>query len=232
MSQRLSLFNAGYHATTPAHYYSQLQLVDQLAPHAEGAVREHLDQLCTTLKQSETACLASLQMAGSTAIDLELQPGRLPNSADDYFRWLNEFVAQFEATYPMSKIDHYYFLFGRKLGEILSNLKLAGCCLELDARFEKALVLQNKSEKCIKDNEYILFKLIAPAALLSSEPRHNYFNVFYKKINAAYQPFRNLDLGTLGPDGMLALCAELDAFGKEVEKGYQECSTLLKELEV
>jgi len=38
---------------------------------------------------------------------------------------------------------------------------------------------------------------MAAAALLSSEPRQNYFNVFYRSISEEFQPFKNINVSEL-----------------------------------
>src|SRR5690606_22610988 len=124
----------------------------------------------------------------ATQLELTLPPG--PKQAEEYFNWLGSFVETFENAFPMSKIDHYYFLFGRKLAEISSNIKFALCCIKTDKALGNLLNLGRKTDKCLKDNEFILFKLIAPAALLSSEPRHLFFNRHYKDLSSSWDPFR------------------------------------------
>src|SRR5690349_10389476 len=166
MSQRLSLLNAGFSAAAPAQFYSQLELAGQLRSHEHPEVRQRVEGLLTSLKSQETEHRNSLSRARELAASLELTAGNLPAGPDEYFEWLPRYVETFEQVFPMSKIDHYYFLFGRKLGELISNVKLAATCLDLEASLNRAVELSRKSEKCIRDNEYILFKLIAPAALL------------------------------------------------------------------
>src|SRR5690606_33921137 len=125
----------------------------------------------------------------------------------------------------------YYFLFGRNCTELLTNLQFACTCLEIEIETENTLQLQRQIDKCIKDDEYILFKLIAPAALLSSEHRHNFFNVYYKKINVAFEPFRGLESGNEKED-MRQLHSGLTDYCKQVEAGLKECFTQLQELGV
>jgi hypothetical protein len=232
MSQRFSLFNAGFSAAAPAQFYSQLQLADQFRAHADEQVRREMEGLVNSLKAHENEYLASLSLARELASGLEITLGTLPTNPNEYFDWLPRYVEEFEHSFPMSKIDHYYFLFGRKLAELATNVRLASTCLELEASLNKALALEAKTEKYIRDNEYILFKLIAPAALLSSEPRHNYFNLLYKSMNSSFESIRKLDYRSLAVEEMRKACDELRKFENQVREGYASCSSLLKELEV
>jgi hypothetical protein len=230
MSQRFNLFSAGFCANAPALYYHQQDLAGQHGLLVHNSVSAAIGDILPALKQKEDVHLSQLRTALSIAREFEVDAPDLPANGEDYFDWFAAYVKAFEDSFPMSRIDHYYFLFGRKISEILVNLGLASSCLDLQLSLGNAVDLSRKTDKSIKDNEYILFKLIAPAALLSSEPRQNFFNVYYRSINGAFEPFRGLDVIALKEPEMRKLSSDLRAYGDEVLKGYRQCESQLKEL--
>jgi hypothetical protein len=230
MSQRLSLFSAGFCANAPALYYQQRDLAGQYELLADAGLHRKMDEFFAKLELNENNQTDFLKSATEIAREFEVDAPAIPQNADEYFEWLPAFVNEVEKSFPMNRIDHYYFLFGRKISEIVVNSAFACCCLDLQVALGNGLDLSRKTDKCIKDNEYILFKLIAPAALLSSEPRQNFFNVFYRSINAAFEPFRGIEAGELNETEMCKLSDDLRLYEKEVMKGYRDCETQLRSL--
>ena len=197
---------------------------------ADPGLRTRAGEFLKKLGLKEELQKERLRTAYSIAKEFEVDAPELPANADEYFEWFPAFVKAVEKSFPMSRIDHYYFLFGRKISEILVNSEFASCCLDLQLELGNGVDLSRKTDKCIKDNEYILFKLIAPAALLSSEPRQNFFNVYYRSINAAFEPFRGLEVAGLESAAMSKLSSDLRAYQKQVEDGYSDCESHLKAL--
>lgn len=232
MGQRFSLFKAGHFAHAPACHFNELLLAQQHAANGDERVRAALERLQSAGMEMKPALIGQLRAATDIVLDFDLESPPVPETAQDYFGWLPRFVEVVEQNFPMSRIDHYYFLFGRKGTELQTNLEFACTCLELDISLDKALNLERKTDKCIKDNEYILFKLIAPAALLSSEPRHNFFNVYYKKINADFEPFRGIEVSGMSKEELEGLCARLRAYADGVSSGFKQCLSQLEQLEV
>ncbi len=232
MSQRFSLFYAGFCVSAPALYYNQLQLTRKLESEQDERTRLTRDELVTQAEDLYAEQVTNLKTAESIAQSLEVTVPALPQDTESYFAWAPKFVDVFEQSFPMSRIDHYYFLFGRKLSELIVNQELAALWLDVQSKLDAGPELARNSDKFIKDNEYILFKLIAPAALLSSEPRHNYFNVLYKDLNAAFDPFRGIDTSTMVNSGRDKLSGDLRAYGQKAREGFKGCISLLKELGV
>lgn len=232
MSQRSSLLNAGYCANAPALYYSRAQLAGQHIQSDDTRVRQVVAQFRDENEKGRQEWEDLLRKAADIANQFEIEPPVLPGTPEQFFAWLPDFVEAFESSFPMSRIDHYYFLFGRKCAELYVNFQLACTCISLDLSLDRALDLNRRIEKCLKDNEYILFKLIAPAALLSSEQRQNFFNVFYKKMNSAFEPYRSFEAAGLSPEKMQRLNDELVVLSNEIKSGYEGCLTAMKDLGV
>ena len=231
MSQRYNLFNAGYSSGAPALYYGTVQLTRQFASHLSREASEAITVVNRENEARQAEAERQLKAACDTAGQFELQVPPAPGDPAGYFTWLASFSEVFDRNFPMSRIDHYYFVFGRKCAEILANLGLACTCLHLDATLNRELDLHRKTDKCLKDNEYILFKLIAPAALLSSEPRQNFFNVLYKKLNSSFEPYRGVNVEKMSAAEMISLKAGLEAFSLEVSSGHEECAKSLQALD-
>ena len=232
MSQRLCLFNAGYSAYAPSLYYNQMSLTNSYSGHPEARGRECILKLTEYLQGCKDENNSYLETAIGIAKQFDLQTLSPPANYIEYFTWRNQFTEVFENQFPMSRIDHYYFLYSRKIAEIIGNLGLIECYLGLQIESANALDLKSGVDKCLKDTEYILFKLIAAAALLSSEPRHGYFNATYKEINAHFMPFRNMDILQLKEGELKNLAGDLKSYRNTVEDGYKKCAGLLKELQV
>jgi hypothetical protein len=232
MSQRFCLFDAGYSAYFPALHFNKMSVVTNFSEHSEESVKSYAGGLITELEKEAGESRSRLEKACELAKVFDLSPGDLPSGYVTYFPWLAGFTDLFETQFPMSRIDHYYFLYGRKLAEIQTNIGLTQWYIKLFLNSKKLLDLTSGIEKCLKDTEYILFKLVACAALLSSEPRHGFFNVNYKKLNESYAPFREITFRELNDEQIEETQGKLAWYYEQVSSGLQHCVSSLQELQV
>lgn len=230
MSQRFTLFYAGYTAYAPALYFHQLDFIDICRNEESEAVKNYISDCRNNLQSAEYECTTHIKTAASVAEHLDIEIPALPTNSQDYFQWLARYTESFEREFPMARIDHYYFLFARKISEIICNLGLLQVYLRFPVSAAVSFDLSRKTEKCLKDIEYILFKLMAAAALLSSEPRQNYFNVYYKAICQEFTPFKGIEAGSMEEPELRKLGAALAEYELSVMNGFKKCIGLLKEL--
>jgi hypothetical protein len=230
ISQRFSLFYAGFTAYTPAFYFGGVAFANDYKGDESQEVCKHMLGLLNDLSDKESESTTHLKTAISIADHFKLKTLPQPLNAKDYFDWLGHYIETVENQFPMARIDHYYFLFSRKIAEILCNTGLmklyADACLKLGEQID----LKRKIEKCLKDNEYILFKLMAASALLSTEPRQNYFNVFYRSLMQEFEPFKGINLDELNTKELEKLISDLSGFETLTMDGFKKCIGMLKEL--
>jgi hypothetical protein len=232
MNQRLSLFFAGYCAYNPALYYGQKSLVDEFSSSEDEILRGQINLLSQSLADAHFEPESNIATAISIAEKLEIKTLKKPVDPSTYFDWRENYTEQFESQFPMSRIDHYYFLYSRKIAEVFSNIGLAEKLLGIKYFLSGECPADRKIDKYLKDSEYILFKLIAAAALLSSEPRHSCFNQHYRQLSQGYQQFKDITAGTLDREEIPALCNRLLNYQRDVEKAVKECVVVLKDLDI
>lgn len=228
MSQRFSMFNAGYSAAAPNYYFRQLAFIDQYKN--ESAFARPLENLSSFLKKQDPKYSEYILTATSLAKNFNIPVMSAPNSYDTYFEWQNQYIEAFEKKFPMNRIDFYYFFYGRKISEIQSNICLAKDYVEINPELGGAIDLNKKIDDCLKDSQYIIFKLIAAAALLSSEPRLNFFNVLYRQVSSEFEQFKSIDLSSLDKDEFKNLSPKLENYRVMITDGYKKCCTLLEEM--
>ena len=231
MNQRLCLFFAGYYAYNPALYYNQRQLIHEFSLTGEQKAQDVASRLNGDLAESHFEPESNIRAAMSIAREFQIPDLNEPKDFTGYFDWREQYTGKFEQLFPMSRIDHYYFLFARKLSEVYCNIGFAEKLLKLRAEIPPEVNLDRKIGKCLKDSEYIFFKLIAAAALLSSEPRQSCFNQHYRRLLKEYEQFKGVEIPAQ-PNDSSGLQASLKAFSQEVETGIKECAGVLKELGV
>ncbi len=232
MNQRLSLFFAGYCAYNPALYYEQKSFVEEYSSAEDAVLRAQIDLLSASLAEGHFEPESNIKTAASIAEKFEIKTLKAPVDPSTYIDWRENYTEQFESQFPMSRIDHYYFLYSRKVAEVFCNIGLAEKLLGIKYHLQGEWPADRKIDKYLKDSEYILFKLIAAAALLSSEPRHSCFNQYYRQLSQGYQQFKDITAGDLDRERIPNLCKELLAYQQEVEKAIKGCVTVLKELDI
>jgi hypothetical protein len=230
MSQRFNLFYAGFTVYAPTLYFNQLEFIDICRNSLDKASLEPVIELSKHLEQQKDENNSYLKTSLSIAAQLGLNIHEQPENPHMYFDWLTHYTETVEQVFPMGRIDYYYFLYSRKIAEILCNAGLIKTYIDLHGKTGAEIDLFHKIEKCLKDNEYILFKLMAPAALLSGEPRQNYFNEFYKSLceNHRHIPTSNIQEMEMG--NLKKLHKQVDEYSILVMDGFKKCVLLLKEI--
>jgi len=230
MSQRFSLFYAGFTAQVPALYFSRLEFIDACKSEEGEAVKNFISSYSQMLQQEVYENTTHLKTAISIAKHLEMELLPEPKNSDDYYNWLVHYTDCIEKEFPMARIDHYYFLYSRKIAEICKNIGLVSTYMDFSLSAGQAMDLPRKVEKCLKDTEYILFKLMAAAALLSSEPRQNYFNIYYRSLCQEFLPFKEMDITKMSEPEFKKLGSSIKEYELLVLDGFKKCIGLLKEL--
>ncbi len=232
MNHRFCLFYSGYTTYAPTLYFKQKLVLRKLDSELNKNIKIQIQKYSEKINDSEEEYFSYIKTSDAVAIYFELDVQIKSTTEEDYFLWLKNYTSAIENRFPMSKIDHYYFLFARRLAEIISNIRLAKTQLELSQIINQPSIFFDGISKCFQDNEYIIFKLVAPAALLSGENRHGYFNAFYKEINSVQEKFKSINLISLKETEIETLIANLDIYDRVVLNGFKKCITLLKELEI
>jgi hypothetical protein len=230
MSQRSGLFNAGYSVVAPLPYFNQLALIDRCSASDNLVIKSMVQEMKDEMAVLNSSREKHLQAASELALHFNIPTPALPGTPAEYIGWKNQYIEAVEERFPMSRIDFYYFFYGRKLSEILCNVDQLRRIAGYSAEVADGLDLWKKADDCFKDSQYIIFKLIAAAALLSSEPRHNYFNVYYKQFSHEFEQFSSTDLKALTEDGKKALVTNLESYQAMLLEGYHKCVSLLLEL--
>ena len=231
MNPRCCLFNAGYFAQMPAIYFSKKTFAEKYTGHESAEIGVYFRNLMETVESSFPEAGHCLDEATKLAERFQVQIGDKPTSEHAYSNWIGSYIENFERQFPMTRIDHYYFLFGRKLAEIIKNTELLICFNTVLSDLGRGIDLSQEVQRCTKDNEFILFKLMAGSVLLSSEPRHGYFNSLYRQMCQEFELIKSFDFisGNIERNRMQS---ELRDFEKSVTDGFEKCCALLKELDV
>jgi len=231
ISQRLNLFYAGFAAFQPSLHYNREALYGKVC--SDSLTQQYsscLEKLKSSIVDTADEAKSHLSTAASLAKYFNLELTLVPQTLSDYFTWQSQYCDAFESRFPMSKIDHYYFLYGRKNAELLCNAGLMQSYLHLHLGTECKLEVWSGLNKCLKDTEYILFKLIAASALLSSEPRQSHFGDHYKMISNRFFEFRGLDPSTFDKSALTKMTEGLQNYENCVVSGFKSCMKLLSDL--
>lgn len=232
MSMRYNLFNVGFSACKPSYYFNRQALYhryfNSIDENLSRKISSLHDQLEIEDKENRVLIEQVVRLAGLFQIKLPITS----LTHENYFAWFNDCVELFEKEFPMTRIDYYYFFYARKLSEIVCCLDMLGVYLELSIVANDKVYFLEKAGSNLKDVEYILFKLIAPAALLSGEHRHFYFNTFYKEMCTNFEPFRQTNLEEMGVAQLNLFNTKIAEFRTSVMEGYSKCTNLLKDLGV
>jgi hypothetical protein len=228
MSQRLNLFYAGYSVAAPSYYYKVLAFLKQ----HEGNTEFHpaLSGFKTEILKQNDQHKSFLVTADELASNFNISIPDLPESNEEYFEWQKSYIDAFERKFPMSRIDYYYFFYGRKIAEIYANISLARTFIGYSFKLDGQINMRSRIDSCLKDTQFIIFKLIAAAALLSSEPRLNFFNVFYRQVSAEFEKFKSVDISEISNEELQKLSENLASYNGIVSEGYGKCITLLEEM--
>src|ERR1700749_478588 len=120
MSQRFCLFYAGYTASAPSLYFNKVVLLNSyLQEYQESTWLKNLSQ---QLSDESYTTDADIKTALSSADYFKLEVMPQPSVPDAYFNWLKDYIAVFEEQFPLTRIEHYYFFYARKIAEMLLHL--------------------------------------------------------------------------------------------------------------
>jgi hypothetical protein len=232
MNHRFSLFVAGYTAYVPGLYFRQKKTLNSKVDLIYTSHQVTFKRYLTAADEIEAEFMSYIEMAKSLAYGFNIEIETLEEFDNLYFDWQKAYTQAFELEFPMTRIDYYYFFYGRKLAELRTHIYLAKLTLKLSLDFDYIPDLFVQAEKYIKDAEFDLAKLIAPSVLISSEHRQGYFSVLYKNLNQGFESLRKLDVKKIEEYESEVLIKQLDLFEKNVLDGFHACVKLLKELEV
>lgn len=230
MQQRFKLFHAGYTASLPGLYFSKQKIKESFLLPDDVEIQKNLTNYFKTFEEEKSEHISHLVIAVSLADYFEIKNFETPHTSLDYFKWHDEFIHEFESKFPMARIEHYYFLYARRIAELLKNMGLINTYVDIQLMSKKQLDFSSKIEVCIKDSEFILFKLMAPTALLSSEPSQSCFNMLYKQLREEIQVFKEVDVVNADKEELLKLKKSAENFSIVLLEGYKKCSAVLQEL--
>src|SRR4051812_45120602 len=112
MNHRFNLFNAGFNAYAPTVYYSKLALLSDLEKEEDDEIKKALATINASLSAQVEQNKSYISYAIKAAQEFELPvPEIQPSNYTDYNEWLKQYIETVESQFPMSRIDHYYFLY-------------------------------------------------------------------------------------------------------------------------
>jgi hypothetical protein len=231
MAQKLCLFYAGYACRMPSLYFDSVRLVNDCRDSGEQEFDKCLSEFEKELEHDSYEPFTQLRTAVSIAKYFNLQVQPIPQDEKTYFIWMPHYIGKMEDRFPMNQIAYYYFYYARRISELICTLGVSRVSLHLMA--ESCFIrpdLTERTQKNLEDAEYILFRLIASSALLSSEYGHRYFNVFYQDLNRRFALFRNLDISKMKTADMKATVQNMDDYMTNARKGIQKCICTLRDL--
>jgi hypothetical protein len=228
MGLRTLLFHGGYCAAAAQAYFGQLEFLTSQADDPANPAK-YLENLKEKLKGEHSDCEANLTTALQMAVQVEVKVDACGSEPHAFRDWFWQFVEAVEARFPMNRIDHYYFLFGRKMSEISSNTTIAAALLRARG-YANSSDTAYRIEKCLRDCEYSLFKLTAPSALLAGEPRQGHFGTIYRRMNQEFAPFRNASMGAHSKMSDDETAGRLEKYGLARKGEFSDCKAILEEL--
>lgn len=230
IGQRFNLFYAGYTASLPASYFQKQKILEGLTDIESASIKTAINSYLTSLLDDKPVQISNLTSALNLAETFDLAIFELPNTSSDYFKWFEDYVFAFESKFPMMKVEHYYFLYARKIAEILSNLEQIILYVDLQLLMKDSIDYHTQLTNSILNCEFIVFKLMAPAALLAGEPRHGCFNVFYKQLNEHIQKLGEFKKDRLDDKSLIALKVCSEEFKVHILNAMKRCITTLNKL--
>lgn len=228
MSKRFSLFYTGITAYLPGVYYSQLELLLQYQA-SETVSRDNLHVLEQQLQDLEPEHTTYISVARSLGESLKIEGFHYT----DYKDWLVQFTKRMDKSYPITNIEHYYFLFGRKLAEIKECVNKVNCCILLMNNSPLLPELLNIIREEMHKADLILQKLTACATILSGEYRQIYFGTYYHFLLRHFDRVKlQDDKEEFSSEELNKLSVELDYFSAQLTNGFKKCIGMLKNLAI
>lgn len=226
LAERFSLFYTGYALSLP-QTYEHIEGLNEKYLHApiSESLRERLKNRVMELGYLRAS---ALNVAESVAQSLRLP---VPNFQKDetYLQWMESFITRVEDRYPMNQIGYYYFYYARMVTTLLGNICLGVTRFSLYSELKDPILLQKGSEN-IRDCEFILFRLIAAAALISGEHGHRYFNTYYKDLNQQFESLTSISWSQLSPEQMQQELPALIKFETFAKEGFDGCFVTISHL--
>ena len=231
MSQRICLFFAGYTSSAPSLYYNKLVLLNNYLAE-DGEVGGGIKHLAEENDEMSYESMSNIKTALSIADHFKLRVQWQPGIADEYFEWLKDYVSAFEEEFPLTRIEHYYFYYSRKIAEMLSHIGMVNTLCELAQLLQMQESILRQIDTHLSEIETLIFRHKAATALLSSEPRHGCFRDLYNEMNTAFEEFKAMNVLKLEANGLKELEAGMNEFKDMILNGFKKCIVQLKELGV
>jgi hypothetical protein len=226
LSRKHTIFRAGYAAAAPILHYNRQKFLEETQTEEE---RNFLLSM-PVLKTAKNDPKRAVQEAMKLGAVFNASEGEIPSNYAGYIQWLEHYVRDFEEKYPMSRIEHYYFLFSRKLAELCSCMNICALSCRLQAHFRHSANVP-KILLSIHNAEHTLLKLVAASALLGGEAGHYYFNVLFSELKSAFAKFK-INVSELDRKGLENMAANAEDYIVRIVAGVDKCDMILKELKV
>lgn len=227
MNRRFCLFYAGFTASAPSLYYYQLSVIHS---NVELANTNSNPALIDNISEFDFENRAMIVTAQSLAEYLNLRLSSTDTCPDAYFNWRERYEEAVNEQYPSTKIERYYFYYAKNIAEILTNVGLIQTYLTVGEKLGKREKYLAEIKNCFNNVEQSIYKMTAPSALLSSEPRHLYFREFYNELKLDFEKIKR----KLNPDARLdelrPMNADLESIRRFVWDGFKKCIGILKKL--
>jgi hypothetical protein len=230
MSQRFSLFYAGFTSAAPALYFQKKCILETYLNQNGNATQTSFQEFYDKLKDDEDENNSLITTSNSIANYFGFNIVSQPIAASDYVRWFAQYNSLFESQFPITRIDYYYYVYAQKIADVLTNIGLLKLHLELP------LYKEENEERCKQLDNYLnqihnaLYKMTAPSTLLAGEPRQNHFRLYYHEMNLRYEKIKNRDCEKLNEADIRKLQIDLEDFRCLVINGFKKCILLLKKL--
>ena len=226
LEERFSLFYTGYALSLPQTYEHIEGLNEKYGQSAiSESVKERLINRRDELRYQRQTALSVAESVGQ-ALRLPVHPYQ---ENETYLEWMEAFIRRVEDRYPMNQIGYYYFYYARMVTTLLGNVCLGTTRFYLYTNIKDPVLLQKGAEN-IRDCEFILFRLIAAAALISGEHGHRYFNTYYKELNQQYESLMSISWSELTNEQMVNELPALIKFEQFAKNGFEECFVTIRKL--
>lgn len=228
MSQRFSLFYAGFTSAAPAMFFDQNKILDSCSDNKK--IVEPILFWQNKLKDYKYENDSLLVTAISLAKYFKYTEVESDVTVENYFSWLTKYNAFFEDRFPPTRIEFYYFVYAQKIATILNSINTSQ--LIIDLKLNK--VIQNnddlKLDVYLNEIDFAIYKILAPSTLLSSEPRQNYFKIYRHELNSRFDNLKTTSWDTHSNVELTKLRKDLEEFSYLTTNGFKKCILLLKKL--
>ena len=158
MSQRFYLFYSGYTLCAPMRYYNQLMVSEIIEQSNNLSLKEYSNVEVAELESLKLESNTHIETVISIANELKQDVKEKPVSFETYIDWKKNVISIFEENFPMTKIEHYYFLFGRRLSDVIVNIHTLTKLVSVIKFGENGDRIIKKIDKLLKDMGVVLEK--------------------------------------------------------------------------